>query len=299
MSSFIQALADPSMPFIRYALIAGIISSAAFGMVGSFVVVRRISYIAGAVSHAALAGLGGSLYLQVVHDITWFSPLLGATVAALLSAWIIALVNLYAAEREDTIIGAIWAVGMAVGLLFIAKTPGYMDPMSYLFGNILLIGKADLLLIMALNLLVIVLVLLFYPQLQAVCFDEPYARTRKVPTGFFMLLLVTLTAVTVVLMVSTVGIVMVIAMLTLPAATAGLFARRLSGMMLYGGLICAFSNVAGLYSSYSLDVPTGAMTILVSGGLYVAALVVRSIQRRFRLQRGSSEYMYSNSATQE
>jgi zinc transport system permease protein len=276
------------MPFIRYALIAGLLSSAAFGMVGSFVVVRRISYIAGAVSHAALAGLGGSLYLQVVHEISWISPLFGATLAALLSAWIIALVNLYAAEREDTIIGAIWAVGMAIGLLFIAKTPGYMDPMSYLFGNILLIGKGDLLLITVLNLLVIVMVLLFYPQLQAVCFDEPYARTRKVPTGFFMILLVTLTAVTVVLMVSTVGIVMVIAMLTLPAATAGLFAKRLSGMMLYGGIICAVSNAAGLYSSYTLDVPTGAMTILVSGGIYVAALSARSILRRLRLQQGRS-----------
>ncbi len=288
MSSFIEALTNPSMPFIRYALIAGLLSSAAFGMVGSFVVVRRISYIAGAVSHAALAGLGGSLYLQVVHEISWISPLFGATLAALLSAWIIALVNLYAAEREDTIIGAIWAVGMAIGLLFIAKTPGYMDPMSYLFGNILLIGKGDLLLITVLNLLVIVMVLLFYPQLQAVCFDEPYARTRKVPTGFFMILLVTLTAVTVVLMVSTVGIVMVIAMLTLPAATAGLFAKRLSGMMLYGGIICAVSNAAGLYSSYTLDVPTGAMTILVSGGIYVAALSARSILRRLRLQQGRS-----------
>lgn len=288
MSSFIEALTNPSMPFIRYALIAGLLSSAAFGMVGSFVVVRRISYIAGAVSHAALAGLGGSFYLQVVHEISWISPLFGATLAALLSAWIIALVNLYAAEREDTIIGAIWAVGMAIGLLFIAKTPGYMDPMSYLFGNILLIGKGDLLLITVLNLLVIVMVLLFYPQLQAVCFDEPYARTRKVPTGFFMILLVTLTAVTVVLMVSTVGIVMVIAMLTLPAATAGLFAKRLSGMMLYGGIICAVSNAAGLYSSYTLDVPTGAMTILVSGGIYVAALSARSILRRLRLQQGRS-----------
>jgi len=288
VSSFIEALTNPSMPFIRYALIAGLLSSAAFGMVGSFVVVRRISYIAGAVSHAALAGLGGSLYLQVVHEISWISPLFGATLAALLSAWIIALVNLYAAEREDTIIGAIWAVGMAIGLLFIAKTPGYMDPMSYLFGNILLIGKGDLLLITVLNLLVIVMVLLFYPQLQAVCFDEPYARTRKVPTGFFMILLVTLTAVTVVLMVSTVGIVMVIAMLTLPAATAGLFAKRLSGMMLYGGIICAVSNAAGLYSSYTLDVPTGAMTILVSGGIYVAALSARSILRRLRLQQGRS-----------
>ncbi|MBI9102772.1 MAG: metal ABC transporter permease [Spirochaetales bacterium] len=285
MSEFIGALFNPAVPFIRYALLAGLLSSTAFGMVGSFVVVRRISYIAGAVSHAALAGLGASLYLKTVYSITWLSPLAGAALAALLSAWIIGLVNLYASEREDTIIGTIWAVGMAIGLLFIAKTPGYMDPMSYLFGNILLIGKADLLLITVLNLVVVILVVIFYPQLQAVCFDETYARTRGVPTGFFTLLLVTLTAVTVVLMVSTVGIVMVIAMLTIPAATAGLFSGRLWVMMLTASIICALTNVSGLALSYSLDIPTGATTILVSGGLYSLALTGRTIFRRIRRKR--------------
>ena len=282
MNAFIDALNNPAVPFIRYALLAGLFSSVAFGMVGTFVVVRRISYIAGAVSHAALAGLGLSLYLNVVHSIVWLTPLIGATAAALLAAWIIALVNLYASEREDTIIGAIWAVGMAIGLLFMSRTPGYMDPMSFLFGNILLIGRADLVLILILNTLVVVTVILFYPQLQAVCFDEPYARTRGVHTGFFMVLLVTLTAVTVVLMVSSVGIVMVIAMLTLPAATAGLVAQRLSVMMIAGALICAVSNTLGLALSYTLDFPTGATTIIVSGSIYVLALVGRSLLRRVR-----------------
>ncbi len=282
MAEFFAALSNPAVPFIRYALIAGIVSSAAFGMVGTFVVVRRISYIAGAVSHAALAGLGASLYLKVVHEVSWLSPLTGATIAALLAAWIIAAVNLYAAEREDTIIGAIWAVGMAIGLIFISKTPGYMDPMSYLFGNILLIGRGDLLLILGLNIVVVVLIILFYPQLQSVCFDEPYARTRGVPTGIFTILLVTLTAVTVVLMVSSVGIVMVIAMLTLPAATAGLFSRHLWTMMIFGALVCAAANVTGLAVSYSLDIPAGATTILVSGSLYVLSLAVRSGLRRIR-----------------
>jgi zinc transport system permease protein len=166
-----------------------------------------------------------------------------------------------------------------------SKTAGYMDPMSYLFGNILLIGKTDLVLIFILNTLVVLAVLLFFPQLQAVCFDEPYARTRRVPTGFFMILLVTLTAVTVVLMVSTVGIVMVIAMLTLPAATAGLAAKRLSGMMILGALICAASNSLGLFASYSLDIPTGATTIIISGGIYVLALSGRAIYRQRRRSR--------------
>ena len=285
MAGFLSALINPAVPFIRYALIAGLLSSAAFGMVGTIVVVRRISYIAGAVSHAALAGLGLSLYLKTVHGIMWLSPLAGAAGAALLSSWIIGLVNLYASEREDTIIGTIWALGMAVGLIFIARTPGYQDPMSYLFGNILLIGKSDLILIAVLNVAVVLTVILFYPQLQTVCFDEVYARTRGVPTAFFTLLLVTLTAVTVVLMVSTVGIVMVIAMLTIPAATAGLFSGRLWVMMAASAVICGITNTAGLGISYYLDLPAGATTILVSGLIYTLALSGRTLFRIVKRKR--------------
>ncbi len=280
MMDFLAAIANPNVPFIRYALIAGILSSIAFGMVGTYVVVRRITYIAGAISHAALAGLGASVYFSTVYSITWLTPLTGAMTAAILSSWIIGLVTLYASEREDTVIGTIWAVGMAIGLIFIAKTPGYMDPMSYLFGNILLIGRQDLILIAILNIIVVAIIILFYPQLKALSFDEPYARTRNIPTGFFTLLLLTLTACTVVLMVSTVGIVMVIAMLTIPAATAGLVVNKLSLMMVFAGIFCAFSNTVGLGVSYALDLPTGATTILISGSMYVLVLLWKKLSKR-------------------
>lgn len=283
MMEFFEAVANPMVPFIRYALIAGILSSVAFGMVGSFVVVRRISYIAGAISHAALAGLGASLYFSTLYSISWLTPLAGAMIAAVLSAWFIGWVSLYASEREDTVIGTIWAIGMAIGLIFIAKTPGYTDPMSYLFGNILLIGKKDLYLIMALNILVVAVIILFYPQLKALSFDEPYARTRKVPTGFFTMLLLTIIALTVVLMVSTVGIVMVIAMLTIPAATGSLLVKRLSWMMVLAGVFCALSNTLGLGISYSLDLPTGATTILVSGVIYITVLWGKKLIRKKRI----------------
>ncbi|MBN2051107.1 MAG: metal ABC transporter permease, partial [Spirochaetales bacterium] len=123
MNYFIDALTNPAVPFLRFALLAGIFSSAAFGMIGTLVVVKRISYIAGAVSHATLAGLGFALYMNQVHGAA-IQPLLGALGASLLSALIIALVTMRKREREDTIIGTIWAVGMALGLLFIARTPG-------------------------------------------------------------------------------------------------------------------------------------------------------------------------------
>ncbi len=282
ISSFAAALANPNVPFIRYALIAGLLSSAAFGMVGSIVVVRRISYVAGAISHAALAGLGAALYFSEVHSVQWITPMLGATIVAVGCAWVIAFVTLYAAEREDTIIGAIWAVGMAVGLIFINRTPGYVDAMSYLFGNILLVGRTELETIGILSLVTVSVVIVFFPQIQSFCFDELYATTRGVPGAFFTLLLYTVSAITVVLMVQTIGIVMVIAMLTLPAATAGLIARRLRTMMVLGILLCALANTTGLAVSYHLNLPTGPTTIILSGILYATVLIVRSIAHRRR-----------------
>ncbi len=166
------------------------------------------------------------------------SPQYGAVAAAVVSAIIIGLVSLRAREREDTIIGAVWAIGMAVGILFIAVTPGYHeDLMSYLFGNILLIGGSDLWMMAALDAVVLVLGLGLYPQLEAVCFDEEFARLRGLRVEFYVLLLLVLIALTVVLLVSVVGIVLVIALLTLPAAIAGHFTTTLRGMMAVAAIL--------------------------------------------------------------
>ncbi len=197
---FFSAVAD--FPFLRHALMAGVLAGIACGVIGSYVVVRRITYIAGAIAHCVLAGLGIARWLQVVHG--WpISPQLGAVTAAVASAIIIGLVSLRAREREDTIIGAVWAIGMAVGILFIAVTPGYHeDLMSYLFGNILLIGGSDLWMMAALDAVVLALGLGLYPQLEAVCFDEEFARLRGLRVELYVLLLLVLIALTVVLLVS-------------------------------------------------------------------------------------------------
>ena len=158
MSDFFEAILSPDVPVIRYALIAGLLSSVALGIIGTYVITRRISYIAGAISHSVLGGIGAALYLQVVWHCRWCDPMYGAVVAALASAGLIGGVSLQAKQREDTVIGAIWSVGMAIGLLFFAKTPGYVDPMSYLFGNILLLTRGDLICVFVLDALVIVLV---------------------------------------------------------------------------------------------------------------------------------------------
>jgi zinc transport system permease protein len=282
MSEFINALSSPTLPFLRYAFIAGILASFAFGIIGSYVVARRISYIAGAIAHSVLGGIGLGLYLQHKAGLVWFEPIYGAIIAALVSAVLIGLVSIYARQREDTVIGAIWAIGMASGVLLIAKTPGYIDPMSYLFGNILLVSSSDLWLVIALDLVVVSLGIIFYNRFLAVSFDEEFARIRGVHVVWFSLLLLCLTALTIVLLVSIVGIVMVIALLTLPAAMAGMFSRYLWQMMIFSTILCMVFTSGGIGISYIYDLPTGPTIILFAGIIYILLVSGKFIRGRIR-----------------
>lgn len=273
MSEFIRALIEH--PFLQLSIATGVLASVACGVIGTYVVTRRISYIAGAISHSVLGGLGAARYLEVVHGWTLLTPLGGAAIAAVLSALIIGVVSLRAKQREDTVIGAIWAVGMAVGILFIAKTPGYdKDLMSYLFGNILLVTQEDLWLIVCLDLLVVATGLLFYNKFLAVCFDEEFARLRGIRVDFYYLLLLCLTALTVVVLVRVVGIILVIALLTLPAATAGQFSRTMLRMMAWATTICIFMTTGGLALSYGPGLPAGATMIVLAATVYLVSLIV-------------------------
>lgn len=273
MAEFLTDLQQQT--FLQYALLTGILASIACGIIGSYVVTRRITYIAGGIAHSVLAGMGAARYCESVYRWEWLHPLYGAVVAALIAAIIIGLVSLRARQREDTVISALWAIGMAVGILFILRTPGYNeDLMSYLFGNILMVTSDDLWLIGGLDALVVIVGLLFYNQLLAVCFDEEFARLRGIRVEFYYLLLLCLTALTVVLLVTVVGIVMVIALLTLPAAVAGQFSRRLWQMMALSALFTVLFTTAGLAFSYGPNLPAGATTIVLAGGVYLAVLVV-------------------------
>jgi len=256
--------------FLQYAVITGLLASVACGVVGSYVVTRRISYVAGAISHFVLGGMGAARYLNVVHGWSFLQPLHGAMISALMAAVIIGLVSLKAREREDTAIGALWAIGMAAGILFISQTPGYnQDLMSYLFGNILMVSIGDIYLIAALDALVILIGLLFYNQLLAVCFDEEFARLRGVNVELFYLLLLCLTALTVVILVNVVGTVMVIALITLPAAVAGHFTSTLWRMMLLATVLSMAFTIIGLGVSYGPNLPAGATIIIVAGIIYI------------------------------
>jgi zinc transport system permease protein len=263
--------------FLRHALLAGALAGIACGVVGSYVVVRRITYIAGAIAHCVLAGLGVARWLKIVHG--WpILPVHGAVLAAVVAALVIGIVSLRVREREDTVIGAVWAIGMAIGILFIAVTPGYHeDLMSYLFGNILLIGGGYLWTMAALDVLVLLLALGLYPQLEAVCFDEEFARLRGLNVEAYVLVLLVLTALTVVLLVTVVGIVLVIALLTLPAAIAGHFTNTLRGMMVVASILAVSFTTMGLGVSYAPDLPAGATTIVIAGGAYLVVLLFRRI----------------------
>ncbi len=280
----IEFFADiPKYSFLQYALLTGLLASVACGIVGTYIVTKRITYIAGGIAHSVLGGMGAAAYLQKVHHWDWLHPLHGAIVAGLLSAVIIGEVSIHAKEREDTVIGAIWAIGMATGILFISQTPGYnQELLSYLFGNILMVSSKDLWLIAGLDIVVVVLGLLFYNQLTAICFDQEFARLRGLPVELFQLLLLCLTSLTVVLMVTVVGIVMVIALLTLPVALAGRFSRTLWQMMLLSILLISLVTTSGLAISYGPDLPAGAVIVVLSGGLYLVGSILQSFLHRDR-----------------
>lgn len=267
MSAFLAALATQS--FLQHALAAGVLASIACGIVGSYVVVKRIGYLAGGVAHTVLGGMGVAYFLDK-------SPIGGALVAALLAAAVIAWVNLRLRQHEDTIIGALWAVGMAIGVIFISRTPGYnVDLMSYLFGNILMVPREDLLLMAGLDGVIVALVALFRKQFLAVCFDEEFARLRGVPVGLFYLLLLWMVALTVVILIQVVGLILVLALLTLPAAIAGQYTRTLAAMMLVATLLGMIFTGAGLALSYEPDLPAGATIILLAGVAYLFSALGR------------------------
>ena len=279
MLDFFHALSDPSVAFLRYTLIAGLLAGVSLGVVGSYVVTRRITYIAAAIAHCVLGGIGAAVYLRAANNWLWCDPMLGALVAALASAIIIGLVSLYARQREDTVIGAVWVIGMSVGLLFFAATPGYVNPMSYLFGDILLISARDVWLVAAMGAAVAAVGLGFYNKLLAVCFDEEFAELRGVRVKLYYLLLLCLTALTVVLLVPVVGIVLVIALVTLPAAIAGHCTRRLWQMMIAAVLLAMLFTTSGLALSYPADLPSGPVIVLIAGAAYLAVALFARLKK--------------------
>ena len=273
MNGFFAALLQHG--FLQTAVVAALLASIGCGLMGTYVVVKRIAFLAGGIAHSVLGGMGAAVYFG-------FDPLHGALLAAIVAALLIGWVRLRWQAQEDTLIGALWAIGMAVGVLFIAKAPGYQaDLMSFLFGNILLVPRESLWFMLALDVALLAVVGAYHRQFLAVIFDEEFARLRGVPVGFFYLLLLVLVAVTVVLLIQVVGLILVLALLTLPAAIAGHYVHSLGRMMVIATLVGGALSIAGLALSYGPDLPAGPTIILLAGALYVgSAVVARLIGRR-------------------
>ncbi|QXD23392.1 metal ABC transporter permease [Opitutia bacterium ISCC 51] len=275
MGSLGDIFFDDSLSFMSQALLLGLLASIPFGTMGSLVVARRISYLAAAIAHAVLGGIGFSLFAKHQWEWTWIQPLTGALMVGILAALLVGWISIKHRAYEDTLIGAIWSLGMAIGLLFIFKTPQYVDPMSYLFGDILMISSVDITLVLVLCAIVVGFVIYSYQPLVALCFDEEFAKLRGIQTTSLYLLTLCLVAITIVFLVSMVGVILVIALLSLPAAMAGLFSRKLWQMMVGGTVICMLFTFLGTWLSYSWDLPTGPFIILLCGISYLLMLILK------------------------
>jgi zinc transport system permease protein len=270
-----SALINPAFPFLRNAVLAALLSSVLFGVLGSLITVRRIGALAGAISHAVLGGIGLALFLSVRKIVPGFPPLLGALIFALLSALIIGFVSIKARQREDTIINAVWAVGMSLGVLFLSMTPGYADPMTYLFGNILIISTEELVLLAILDVIVVAALILWYPVIEATSFDSEFSRVRGLPVTFVYFAVLVVSALSIVLMQTFIGIVMVIAMLVLPGGTVHAWVKNLGAMMLGATAVSILSTLTGIYVSWVTDKPAGSVIVLVTAVVFGASLGLR------------------------
>lgn len=243
--------------FFLKAFLAAILASISCGVIGSYIVSRRIVFISGGITHASFGGIGLAFFLG-------FNPLLGAVLFAVLSALGIQFFTKVAEIREDSSIAIWWSLGMALGIIFIFITPGYTpNLMSYLFGNILTVTVSELWWMLALNVVIIAFFLLFFRKILYIAFDEEFARAAGLPVALFNYLTMTLIALTVVLNIRVVGIILILSLLTIPQATANLYTKDFKKLLILSSVFAFLGTILGLFISYFLDIPSGAAIIFI------------------------------------
>ena len=255
--------------FIQNALIAGILISIAAGIIGSLVVVNKITFLTGGIAHSSYGGIGLAIYLGI-------PVLFGATIFAVITAIIIAIITIKNRNRIDSIIGMMWASGMAIGIVFVDLTPGYnVDLMSYLFGSIIAVSKDDILYMSFLDLFIISVIVFFYKEILAVSYDSEFASLRGINVKFFYTLILVLAGLCVVAAIKAVGLILVIALLTIPTYLAESFASKLSSMLIISSILATIFTILGLVVSYMYDISSGASIIIV-------AVVILAIVKIFK-----------------
>ena len=264
--------------FMRNAILAGLLASVACGVVGVYVVMKRIVSMSGSIAHASFGGIGLGYLLN-------FSPVLGAMVFSLLSALTMGLVTRRTRLPEDTATGILWALGMALGVIFIGLSAGYApDLMSYLFGNILTVPSGDLYLMAALDLIILALTAAFYKEFLLLSFDEEFGTVVGMPVNGFYMLLLCMVALTVVVLIRVVGMILVIAMLTFPAALARQFTHDIKKMMMLAVLFGMLFAFGGLWTSYILNLASGATIILLSGLVLLMTYIAAGLRNRAKVR---------------
>ncbi len=268
-------------PFLQNALLAGCLISIAAGIMGSYVVVKKITSLSGSISHSILGGIGIFAFLSHQNPVWYFSPNLGAFIAAIISVFLIGFVHLKYAQKEGAAVSAIWSTGMAIGVIFISFIPSSNVEFSeFLFGNILFISQSNLLMLIILNFLILVLTICFYRPFLIICFDEESAKLQNIPVKTFYLLLLSLISLSIVLLVQIIGVILVIALLTLPPTIAALFYHRLHLIMIISTLLCAILNISGIGLSYSLNLPPGATIALLAVFAYALSLLFKKLNKQ-------------------
>lgn len=251
--------------FIQNALIAGVLISIAAGIIGSLVVVNKITFLTGGIAHSSYGGIGLAIYLGI-------PVLFGATIFSVITAILIAIITLKNRTRIDAIIGMMWSSGMAIGIIFVDLTPGYnVDLMSYLFGSIIAVSKDDILYMIGLDVFIVGIITFFYKEILVVSYDSEFATLRGINVKFFYTLILILAALCVVAAIKAVGLILVIALLTIPTYLAESFASKLSTMMIISSLLATIFTIIGLVVSYMYDISSGASIIMVA--VLILALV--------------------------
>lgn len=261
-----------SFEFMQNAIIAGFLVSIASGIIGSLIVVNRMVFLAGGIAHTSYGGIGIAIYFGL--------PIfLGASIFSVSAALLMAYLTLNQRERIDIFIGLIWAVGMAIGILLVDLTPGYnVDLMSYLFGSILAVSSQDIYYMGSLLFVIITIVTFFYRDILAVSYDSEYATLRGINVKLFYTLILVLSALTVVIAIKVVGLILVIALLTIPIYIAEKLSNSLYGMMFVSGLLSSLFTIVGLILSYNFDLTSGATIIIVSAISLFLFLIYQKIK---------------------
>ncbi len=266
-------------PFFIRAVCAGVLAGVTCGIVGSYIVSRRIVFISGGITHASFGGIGLGYFFG-------FSPVAGAGAMAVLSSVAVRFFSRGGEVREDSLIGILWSFGMALGIIFVYLTPGYApDLMSYLFGSILTVSAGELYLMAAVMILVAVFFALFYNLIMAVSFDEDFAASQSLPVSFINYSLMILIALTIMIGIKVAGVILVISLLTIPQAAAGLLADDMKKMILWSVLFAVISFIGGLFGSYYMDIPSGATIIFFSVILFLILRVYVYFRGKLRLRK--------------